>query len=220
VFKLAASFEASYLLSWAQCTAIRGEHLVLREVFDAGAETLFNADSMKQMAENKFEDAFLRSLKSLVSTHPFEVVSILPRLFESFVQASSKTRGSKNSLLTAEGSLDLAKQSRIAALHLFGLLDGLLGPAADVHGAWRARTAMLEVVERDRLLRDHGEDASRLLRRLAAFAVETLSSRDASVDDVDYILESLEQLTKIDADVVRPCLGELLEALLCMVCLS
>jgi hypothetical protein len=203
--KLATTFVSSHFEVWTKCVIALREGTTssaIDGIYAAGIETIYHADFMKQAAEGKTEDAFIKALSSLARSSPSLVVSAAPRMLQSFVQASARSRAYASSSVTSQQPLDHSKQMRIAVIHIFGLFDDLMDAVENDAEVWRARTAMLDVLQRNSLLNTSDQNVSFRLTSYATRATDTLASPDYSIGDDDPLIECLAAMAIADIDVI------------------
>jgi hypothetical protein len=142
-------------------------------------------------------------------------VKAAPRLLQSFVEASSRSRTQPTSGLTARQPVDRSKQLRASVTHTFGVFDDLLTTTAttDESSIWASRTSMLEVLQKNSLLTVDDTDISTRLTTYATRALDTLEKGDSSEERCTSVLENIVAIASADIDVVLSHLPRLLVVL-------
>ncbi|KAH9853182.1 Urb2/Npa2 family-domain-containing protein [Lenzites betulinus] len=206
--QLCALFLQKHLYSWLQVatrsTEGGGVQLTLAsDIYDAGIETIFGLDILKQAADQKHESALADSLERILATAPETVLRPLPRLFASYVQAVKRHKSALFGQGSSQAPGHVAEQLQAAAMAFYGTCDAL-ARAGEEDAFWQCRVALLEVVERENLLNLKDENAKGLLRQDGDTAVGALTTpSDAQHPDrLDCAVKILAVLTRIDYDLM------------------
>lgn len=141
------------------------------EAYDAGIETMFNLEVLRQVADNS-DQSLEEALARVITQREDISVHALPRLFHSYIAAIRKYRGAlfgQTSSHTSSGSLE---QVKVATLKFFATASSLACSIGNAQAIWQIKLALLQVV-----------DAEGLFSFSDEFAVTTLLqlSRDACV---------------------------------------
>ncbi|KAF7794109.1 hypothetical protein EIP86_005239 [Pleurotus ostreatoroseus] len=141
-----------------------------KAVYDAGIETIFNAEVLR-IEESNFVDAALTQLTGEI---PDVVLQCLPRLFTSYSQNTRRHR----SALYGQGSNQQhgasLQHARRAAISCFASCDNLLGRTNASELAWSTRLALLRAVVAENLYIVNDETATNVLRTTGENAVEAI----------------------------------------------
>lgn len=170
------------------------------------------------MREGKLEAGLFGTLEGILPSSPASVLAMLPRLFTSFIQASRKYR----SVITAQAQQDLPGDAiehlRKAAVDFCSACLSCAAQLDDHENPWRARVALLDIVDRERLFNYQDADTETMLKNTAGIAYKCLASPESnSLTAQHFALQSLATLTRIDYDLVAPILPQLLRQMLLMV---
>jgi hypothetical protein len=143
------------------------------EIRDSGVELLFNADSLKQMAEGPRTSPLFNALRiHLISSQP-HLLSTLPLLMAAFTDVVKKRRSalpSGNSSTTDAHSL---------AMLFFSSCEEILHRAVGdlkEDQVWHSRLGLLKVVEDQSLFNPRDENAAVLLKEEVGTCIECLAS--------------------------------------------
>lgn len=192
---------------------------ILVEVYAIGSEMLFNADTLRSMREGKGEANLFDAVGKMLSSTSPSVLAVLPRVFESFIQATRKHRSSITVQVHHETSIDTSEHLRKVAMVFFSSCYACISQAGNVEDVWRARVALLQTVDSERLFSYQDHDAEGILMDNADMAYKSLASADRSSRALQRVaMEALTIITRIDYDLVAPVLPGLLPMMFIMVC--
>ena len=197
---------------------------LVADIYDAGIETMFGLDIIRQAADVKLDTSLREALEAALNEHFAVVLRCLPRLFESYVQAVKRYKGA----LFSQGSNQVAgyliEQVQRASMAFYGSCDVLARSSAD-DASWRCRVSLLDVVEKENLLHGKDEEAKALLRGDGDLASQALvATRDGSylqlsilvcphsmlspsekhAERCESAVKILATLTRIDYDLMSP----------------
>ncbi|KAI0824124.1 Urb2/Npa2 family-domain-containing protein [Trametes gibbosa] len=173
------------------------------DIYDAGIETVFGLDVLKQVTDQKHESALADSLERTLKTCPETVLRPLPRLFASYVRAVKRHKSALFGQGSSQAPGHIAEQLQVAGMAFYGSCAAL-ARVGDDDVSWRCRVALLEVVESENLLNIKDEQAKTLLRQDGDMAVDSLTTAsDARCSDrLDSAARVLTLLTRIDYDIM------------------
>ncbi len=148
---------------------------IVSDVYDAGIETMFGLEIVKQTADNKHDSVLSDALENTLKDSPAAVLRSLPRLFASYVQNVKRHK----SALFGQGSSQipghLTDQVQAAAMAFYATCNALTRTTMD-DASWHCRVSLLEVVEREDLFNSNDNEVRMLLRRDGDLAVEALAT--------------------------------------------
>lgn len=161
------------------------------------------------LRQSKPGDAILSALQD-VSTNA--VISVLPRLFSSFLQAIKKYR----TTLFGQGSTSAGtNELNAAGMHFFIRCQALLGDDHSSLEAWTARNALLSTVRENNLFNRSLPDAELALNQIVDLAIDALAGVNVSRPPVVVpAIDCLSTIARIDHDIVLPALPRILPQLL------
>jgi hypothetical protein len=120
---------------------------LLELIYRAGTDTLFSLDVLRQARDSTSEDPILDAVKTSNS----QVLSCLPRLLASYVQAIQRHRGA----LFGQGLNQLPgaayEDMQASALRFFASSESLLDAAESDTQKWSIKAALLRVVDQEGL---------------------------------------------------------------------
>lgn len=178
--QLYALFLKRYLPYWLRLVAWscgRGDTLpsLISDIYDAGIETMFGLDIIKQAVDLK-QDTILSEALEVASAESSEVLlRCLPRLFESYVQSVKRYKGSLFSQGSNQAPGQFTEQVQRTAMVFYASCNALARIEGDT-SSWTCRVALLDVVEKENLLNGNDEGAKALLREDRNLALEGLAS--------------------------------------------
>ena len=109
------------------------------------------------------EDGLLKA----AITHPHAVLSCLPRIFESYLEVTSKHRNTLYSQSSSRGAGATLEQARAEGLKFFASCSTVLDHMEANERTWRIRTVLLDKVELWSLLRSNGDASTGSLTTIA-----------------------------------------------------
>jgi hypothetical protein len=141
------------------------------EIRDPGVELLFNADSLKQIAEGPRTSPLFNALRTHLTSSQPHLLSTLPFLMAAFTDAVKKRRSalpSGNSSTTDAHSL---------AMLFLSSCEEILHDVGDLKEdqVWHSRLGLLKVVEDESLFNPRDENAAVLLKEEVGTCVGCLS---------------------------------------------
>jgi nucleolar pre-ribosomal-associated protein 2 len=144
---------------------------LLELIYNAGAETLFNLETLRHAHDTKSEN-FFDAIKAISNSNA-QVLSCLPRLFASYVHSIQKHR----SALFIQGSNQqlgaATEELRASAMSFFAASDSLLDAVESNAQIWSIKVALLHLVNHEGLYNRNQAQAS-VLHRIVESARETL----------------------------------------------
>ena len=216
-----AAFITQHLSKWVEVTAFPLHPVfesIKADIYVAGSETLFSAEALRNMREGKLEAGLFGALEAMLPSSPASVLATLPRLFTSFIQASRKYRSVIIAQAQQDSPSDAVEHLRKAAVDFCSSCLSCVAQADDHENPWRARAALLDTVDKERLFVYQDADAETMLRNTAELAYEGLASSDINSLTAQHLaLQSLATLTRIDYDLVASILPRLSRQMLLMV---
>ncbi|KAH9060868.1 Urb2/Npa2 family-domain-containing protein [Lactarius vividus] len=206
--KLSQAFIASYMGVWLNLSAKGNATLspLYAEMWDVGFELLFNADSVKQIADGPHSNPLFDALRSHISSSPSHLLSALPILVAEFINAMKKRR----TLFSTGGSLTVDAQSSITVF-LSSCGDILRAPGLPQTQVWRSRLDLLKVVEGKSLFSPRYEKMVVLLKEEVEVSVDCLGSTDDV--NIQLAIQCLCVLSRIDHSFVEASTGRILSTI-------
>lgn len=223
-------FLKRHLLSWLRLTSRhrQGEAAVLvADIYDAGIETMFGLDSIKQAADHKHDTALSEALEAAMKEDSESALRCLPRLFASYVQSVKRHKGALFSQGSNQAAGHITEQVQRATMVSCEAFVSLARMSTDILG-WQCRVSLLETVETEILLSPKDEEAKALLRREGDMAMDAVADAwdglylqllvmtyfhsmqsviESRVPLVDCAVKVLAILTRIDYDLMTPSLA-------------
>lgn len=144
----------SYLKLWIQSLALNGiqdEKLLKNAVLEAGVDTLFNLEILRQSQDSKAGNPLIEQLRTLVQADRNSVFRIIHDLFAYYISATKKNRGA----LFSQGSQSqpgaALEQFHEAGLRFFMALFSLVDNAHQDQRTWGTRLALLNTIDTENL---------------------------------------------------------------------
>ncbi|RPD63168.1 hypothetical protein L227DRAFT_573006 [Lentinus tigrinus ALCF2SS1-6] len=206
--KLYAIFLRQYLPWWLHLASCKPKSEVQLpsfedDIYNAGIETMFGLDIIRQAADLKLDTSLLEALEAASREHREVVLRCLPHIFESYVQNLKRYKGALFSQGSNQASGYLSEQVQRASMTFYASCDALARSGAD-DASWQCRVSLLDVVERENLLSTKDEEAKTLLRGDGDLAIEALATtRDEQhAARSESVVKILATLTRIDYDLM------------------
>jgi hypothetical protein len=147
---------------------------LLELVYNAGAETLFNLDTLRHTHNSKSEDLIFDSIKA-ISTLNTKVLSCLPRLLTSYVHVLQKYRGA----LFTHGPNQLpgaaTEEWRASGMRFFTSSESLLDAVQFDAQTWPIRATLLRLVNHEGLY-NHNQVGVPVLHNIIKSALKILGT--------------------------------------------
>jgi len=182
------TFIQSHLLNWLECISLAqaSQPTLISSIYAAGTEILFTLDILRQIqiqSSSTIASALSTNLQMLLSNHPSQVLSSLPRLFASFVHSIQKHRGtlfnqpSGSTMGVSNTATDVRKMAMVFLVSCMGLVDQT--DDSDGDKVWETRISLLEIVCQETLFNSMGvhlgDEVEAVFRRNGDAAIEALN---------------------------------------------
>ena len=148
---------------------------IVSDVYDAGIETMFGLEIVKQTADNQPNLVLSYAPENTLKDTPVVALCSSPCLFASYVQNIKRHKGVLFGQTSGQTPSHIADQVQAAAMAFYAMCTALAQTTAD-DASWQCRVTLLEVVEREDLLNLNDNEARTLLRRDGDLAVEVLAT--------------------------------------------
>jgi hypothetical protein len=199
--------------SWLKSVqALDHTHPTLTLIYSVGVETIFYTDVVRTASEGTLDPMLTKTLSSWAASSPDIYYWAAPRLLNSFVLISGRTRNVASS--SALKSNSHSNQGRIAVLHLFTLLDDLLESQNQSSAAWIARTDMLRSLQSSMSLSMRDALLTSRLAHHADAIMNLLCTSDLQSVLQDALLNCLNAISSMDIEAVITYTPKILDALL------
>ncbi|KAJ3571342.1 hypothetical protein NP233_g3811 [Leucocoprinus birnbaumii] len=200
-----------------------------QNIYDSGTDTLFNLELLRQLSENPSTtdhstilfDNLRKARHSPSESHA--VLSVLPRIFLSYVQGIKKHRGAVFSQSSKIGGAALNDEVNAASMRFFANCEAVVvgegvGDDPSIKGSevWEARLRLLEGVFEEKLFTIRQDDASMALGAIVEDAIVALghSWKDEFRDVISPVVKCLTKIGQIDCDLLLPSIPRILPPLL------
>ncbi|KAF8078378.1 Urb2/Npa2 family-domain-containing protein [Lyophyllum atratum] len=215
--KVYTAFLHNYLPSWlacaAQSTTDEPHKSLLDAIYDAGAETLFNLDILRQTRDSKTEDALFESIAPVLSSN-LEIYSVLPRIFSSYIESIKKHRGA----LVSQGSAQLPATANAEiqsyGMRFFASCLSMSDGREQTTQSWSTTVSLLSLIDQEALFNRKQVEAEVLLNRIIEQALANLETNTSNSGLGTYAVESLSALARIDYELIVPLVPRIFQKLL------
>ncbi|EKM83399.1 hypothetical protein AGABI1DRAFT_123732 [Agaricus bisporus var. burnettii JB137-S8] len=229
-------FLQSFLTDWIRVLSVYTtpradlspqEFRLYQNIYESGADTFFNLEILRQLSDSRPTDQsnalFSHLNKSRSSSGNFAVLSAIPPLFSSYVQAVKRYRGavfSQHSNLANVTALN--DETHAACMRFFANCEAVIvgdnasGGKVQEVGVWRARLKLLETTLDESLFNAQQEGATAMLITVIEDAIGIIScSWNGEHEDViSLAIKCLHKIGQIDCDLLLPSLSRILPSLL------
>ena len=148
---------------------------IVSDVYDAGIETMFGLEIVKQTADNQPDSVLSDALENTLKDTPAVALRSFPRLFASYVQNLKRHKGALFGQASSQTPSHITDQVQARAMAFYATCTALAWTTTN-DASWQCRVTLLEVVEREDLLNLNDNEARTLLRRDGDLAVEVLAT--------------------------------------------
>ena len=167
-------FANSYLEGWINCIQNVLDEPLRKDILDAGVDTLFNLDVLRQNVDLKGEGLLLDRLQALLSGDGQPVLKALPILFMSYFDTLKKNRGA----LFGQGSHSQTGSSLSElhnhALRSFIAFSSLLDNLDQNFLVWSTRQALLQIIARENIFSHNHVEARMALEHVVELSLVCL----------------------------------------------
>lgn len=123
---------------------------LIQTVYDAGVETLFNIDNLKQKFDA--DSNLFKAIKHTVSS-TLQAVAILPRLFASYTEALRRHRGALFGSASQKPD-DVVGEVQNCGMQFYNICKSVMDTAEQSQDIWAIKTAFLKLLEEGKLYND------------------------------------------------------------------
>lgn len=220
------------------------EFRLYQNIYESGADTFFNLEILRQLSDSRPTDQsnalFSHLNKSRSSSENFAVLSAIPPLFSSYVQAVKRYRGAVFSQHSNTANVTaLNDETHAACMRFFANCEAVIvgdnasGGKVQEVGVWRARLKLLETTLDESLFNMQQEGATAMLNTVIedaigiiscswngiSFALDALKTRSNLIsgeheDVISLAIKCLHKIGQIDCDLLLPSLSRILPSLL------
>ncbi|KAF8641079.1 hypothetical protein AX17_000723 [Amanita inopinata Kibby_2008] len=173
-------FLQNHLRRWLECNACTPDGMAAKQlldsIYDAGIETVFNLDTLRQSQGPKPEYPLLSSLQNAAGSTEI-ILTSLPRLFHSFLQAIRKHRTSLFGHASNQHPSSVSDELDAAGMRFLTPFQAILRDAETPIQAWITWNALLNIVKDNHLFNRALPDAEIMLSQIVDLAIESLASK-------------------------------------------
>jgi hypothetical protein len=167
----------SHLYNWLHAVANDfGIHESLKGgIVEAGIDTIFNFDILRQSQDGNTESALLQNLRTLNKSHGEIVMETLPQICVHYIHSLKKHRVALfgQGPLHSEGTaLD---EFHGAGVRFFVSCEGMLRDHDQTSRVWATRIALLQIVNQENLFHRNQPDTQVVLNQLLETSLTALN---------------------------------------------
>ncbi|KAF8624871.1 hypothetical protein AX15_005748 [Amanita polypyramis BW_CC] len=215
--KFCSLFLQHHLPHWLECVARMPTNSTYGQlqdsIYSAGVETLFNLEVLRQSHDSRSGGFILNALKSAAESSRDTVISMLPRLFSSFLQVIKKYR----TTLFGQGSNQpvgaTTNEFNVSGIRFFVTCQALLDDRQSSTEAWSVRNALLDILRENHLFNRSVPEAELSVNQINDLAIQALSAQNQP-SIILLATDCLSMMARIDYDIVLPALPRILQKLL------
>ncbi|KAG5639320.1 hypothetical protein H0H81_004523 [Sphagnurus paluster] len=205
--KVYALFLHNYLPGWLECltqASAEDPYKTVRDtIYDAGAETLFNLDVMRQVRDSRSESTLLDTIGPVFSSNA-EICLVLPQLFLSYIENINKYRGALVSQGPSQNPAATGKEIQSYNTQFFASCISLLDTQEQTAHSWSTRVALLNIIDQENLFSLKEDRIQVLLSRITEQAIANLEPGTVKNIFSNSAVECLSTLARIDYDLIIP----------------
>lgn len=188
--QLFSVFIQQHLQSWILCV-ISGDGysaLAPEDVYEAGVETIFNVDILRQ-TQDRDDTVLSEPLSKAVDSDSTPLCQILPRLLGTYIQVVRKHRAALFGQSSHQAAGSSADQARIASLRFIATCDSISGKTPDINVRWQTRVQLLQIMDAEGLYGATNDPVMEVLQQSKEDAIYLLAEAIRGEQRVFYILE-------------------------------
>ena len=173
------TFLQSHLYNWLHAVAKDfGIHESLKDgIVNAGFDTIFNLDILRQSQDGNTESALLQNLRTLNKSHGEIVMKTLPQIYRHYIHFLKKHRG----VLFGQGPLHSEgtayDELHGAGVQFFIACEGMLQDHGQTSRVWATRITLLQIVNQENLFHRNRPDTQVVLSQLLETSLTALDDR-------------------------------------------
>ncbi|KAF8168340.1 Urb2/Npa2 family-domain-containing protein [Crassisporium funariophilum] len=217
--KLHLSFLHSHLRPWLYFIA---EDIPILEtalkssILDAGIDTLFNLDVLRQDQDSRAENAFLVQLRSLKSGDGDVILKTIPQIFMHYVHSLKRHRGAIFGQGSQQAPGAALEEFHDAAMQFFVWCEGIIQSYEQIRLAWEARSSLLKIVHQENIFHRKQVDAQVAFNEIVevALAVSKENREDGQSEISSLAFQCLSAIAHIDYDLVLANIPRILNCLI------
>ena len=174
--QLFSVFTQQHLQSWILCvnSGDSSSALAPEDVYEAGVETIFNVDILRQ-TQDRDDTVLSEPLSKAVASDYVPLCQILPRLLGTYIQVVRKHRAALFGQSSHQATGSSADQARIASLRFMATCDSISGKTSDVNVRWQTRVRLLQIVDAEGLYGATNDPVMEILRQSNEDAIHLLA---------------------------------------------
>lgn len=170
------TFLQSHLYNWLHAVAKDfGIHESLKDsIVDAGIDTIFNLDILRQSQDGNTESSLLQNLRTLNKSHGEIVMESLPQIYGHYIHSLKKHRGA----LFGQGPLHsegpVFDELHGAGMRFFVACEGMLRDHDQTSRVWAIRITLLQIVNQENPFHRNQPDTQVVLNQLLETSLRAL----------------------------------------------
>ena len=171
------TFLQSHLYNWLHAVAKDfGIYESLKGgIVDAGIDTIFNLDILRQSQDGDTGSALLQNLQTLNKSHSEIVMESLPQIYAHYIHSLKKHRGA----LFGQGPLHSERKAldelHGAGVRFFVSCEGMLRDHDQTSRVWATRITLLQIVNQENLFHRNRPDTQIVLNQLLETSLTALN---------------------------------------------
>jgi len=151
--QLHQTFLQSHLHNWLHAVAKDfGIHDPLKSgIIEAGIDTIFNLDILRQSQDGNTETALLQSLRTLNKSHGEIVMETLPQIYVHYIHSLKRHRGALFGQGSQHSGGTALDELHDAGVGFFVSCEAMLRDHDQTSRVWATRIALLQIVNQENL---------------------------------------------------------------------
>lgn len=144
------------------------------DITEAGIDTIFNLDILRQSQDGNTESALLQNLRTLNRTHAELVIEALPQIYIHYIHSLKKYRGALFGQGSQHSGGTALDELHGSGVRFFVSCEGMLREHSQTSRVWAIRIALLEIVNQENLFHRKQPDTQVVLNQLLETSLTAL----------------------------------------------
>lgn len=175
--QLYQTFLQSHLSNWLHAIAKDfGIHESLKTaIIEAGIDTIFNLDILRQSQDGNSESALLQNLRTLNKSHGKLIMETLPQIYLYHVHSLKRHRGALFGQGSQHSGGTALDELHAAGVRFFVSCEGMLRDHDQTSQVWATRITLLQIVNAENLFHRKQLETQVVLNQLLETSLTALN---------------------------------------------
>lgn len=176
ICQILQTFLQSHLYNWLHAVGKDfGIHECLKDaIVDAGIDTIFNLDILRQIQDGNTESSLLQNLRTLNKSHGEIVMESLPQIYGHYIHSLKRHRGSLFGQAPLQFEGTAFNELHAAGVRFFVACEGMLRDHDQTSRVWAIRITLLQIVYQENVFHRNQPDTQVVLNQLLETSLTAL----------------------------------------------